>query len=113
MIKVFKNPLLWLALIVILGFLVRLYKIDNPIADWHSWRQADTAAVARNFDKFGFTPFLPSYDDLSSVQSGKENPRGYRLVEFPLYQTVGYFSFKLFSSFSLEIWLRLVNIFSS
>src|SRR3989338_4762106 len=106
-----RKNLKYLLIIAILlaSFGVRLYKIDNPIADWHSWRQADTAAVARNFDKFGFTPFLPSYDDLSSVQSGKENPRGYRLVEFPLYQTVGYFSFKLFSSFSLEICLRLVN----
>src|SRR3989338_9766527 len=95
--------------ILLIAFFARMYRVTGSIADWHSWRQADTAAVARNFDKFGFTPFLPSYDDLSSVQSGKENPRGYRLVEFPLYQTVGYFSFKLFSSFSLEICLRLVN----
>lgn len=103
--------LIFVLLLASLG--VRFYKIDNPVADWHSWRQADTAAVARNFDKFGFTPLLPRYDDLSDTQSGKENPQGYRLVEFPLYQTVGYFFFKLFGTFSLEVWLRLVNIIAS
>jgi len=36
---------LLLSIILILGFTVRLYKIGNPIADWHSWRQADTASV--------------------------------------------------------------------
>ena len=35
----------------------RLYRVTGPVADWHSWRQSDTAAVARNFTKFGFDPF--------------------------------------------------------
>ena len=36
-------------LILLVGLLLRLYRFDNPIADWHSWRQADTSAVSRNF----------------------------------------------------------------
>ncbi|MBI3384769.1 glycosyltransferase family 39 protein [Candidatus Gottesmanbacteria bacterium] len=109
--KKFGN--LVLILMVLVSFGVRLYKIDNPVADWHSWRQADTAAVARNFVKFGFTPLFPRYDDLSNVQSGRDNPQGLRLVEFPLYQIMGYAVYKIYPKFSLEIALRLVSIFFS
>ncbi len=110
-----KNKLAKLVLILILlgSFAVRLYKINNPVADWHSWRQADTAAVARNFVKFGFTPLYPRYDDLSNVQSGKDNPQGWRMVEFPLYQTIGFMLYHLYPKLSIEIHLRLVSIFFS
>ena len=74
-----------LALILAVALTVRLYKIDRPLADWHSWRQADTAAVARNFIKDGFNPFVPRYDDMSSQANGLDNPNRYRFVEFPLY----------------------------
>ena len=43
-----RNKILFV-IILLLGFGVRLYKITSPIADWHSWRQADTASVTRNF----------------------------------------------------------------
>lgn len=102
-----------LGLILVISLVVRFYKIDNPVADWHSWRQADTAAVARNFVKFGFTPFYPRYDDLSNVQSGKDNPKGLRMVEFPLYQTLGFLIYRLYSKFPIEVDLRLVSIFFS
>lgn len=102
-----------LVLILAGGFGVRLYKINNPVADWHSWRQADTAAVARNFIKFGFDPLHPLFDDLSNVASGLDNPRGFRMVEFPLYQSVSYFFYQLFPKFTIEVWLRLINIWMS
>ncbi|MCL5675833.1 MAG: glycosyltransferase family 39 protein [Patescibacteria group bacterium] len=102
-----------LAAILLLGFGARLYKINNPVADWHSWRQADTAAVARNFVKMGFTPLVPRFDDLSNVASGRDNPSGYRMVEFPLYQSLGFGLYKIYPGLSLEIWLRLVTIFFS
>ena len=57
-------PKYLLALIFLGGFVVRLYKINNPIADWHSWRQADTSAVTRNYVKYGinlFFPFRPKF----------------------------------------------------
>jgi len=72
-------------ILLIVGLLVRLYKINSPIADWHSWRQADTAAVARNFIASGYNALYPKFDDLSSLPSGKENPNGYRFVEFPIF----------------------------
>lgn len=77
-----------LLLVLILGFVVRLYKINRPIADWHSWRQADTAAVARNFIKEGYNPFIPRYDDMSSQANGLDNPKRYRFVEFPIYNSL-------------------------
>lgn len=80
-----KIEILVLSTIVVLAFLVRLYKVDRPVADWHSWRQADTAAVSRNFIKEGFNPFIPKYDDMSAQASGLDNPNRYRFVEFPVY----------------------------
>ena len=44
-----KYWLIILMVFLILGFAVRLYKLNNPVADWHSWRQADTSSVSRNF----------------------------------------------------------------
>lgn len=74
-----------LFLILILAFGLRLYKINNPVADWHSFRQADTASVTRNFVNEGINLMMPRYDDLSNIQSGKDNPQGWRMVEFPVY----------------------------
>lgn len=99
--------------IALLAFALRLYHITYPVADWHSWRQSDTAAVARNFLRFGIDPLHPRYDDLSNIQSGKDNPEGWRMVEFPLYQTIGAGLAKTFPQLSLEIWLRLLTIAAS
>ncbi|MCM8787982.1 MAG: glycosyltransferase family 39 protein, partial [Candidatus Omnitrophica bacterium] len=99
--------------ILITALLFRLYKFNIPLADLHSWRQADTAAVARNFVKDGFDLFHPRYDDLSNVQSGFENPQGYRMVEFPLYNALFAYLYKKFPLISLEQWGRLVSIFFS
>ena len=98
---------------LVIGVGLRTYKIQGPIADWHSWRQADTAAVARNFIKFGFDPLRPRYDDLSNIQSGKDNPMGWRMVEFPIYQSLALAGYKVFSRLSIEIWLRVISIAAS
>lgn len=99
-----------LIVIAIISVVLRVYKIDGPIADWHSWRQADTAAVARNYIRFGIDVLHPRYDDLSNIQSGKDNPEGYRMVEFPLYQAIAAWCFTTFGSVSIEIWLRIIAI---
>lgn len=80
-----RATIFFLVLIAVLTVVLRLYKIDIPLADFHSWRQADTAAVARNFASDGINLLRPRYDDLSNVQSGFENPQGYRMVEMPIY----------------------------
>lgn len=77
-----------LTVILLVGLLCRLYRVNAPLADYHSWRQADTAAVARNFARQGFNLLEPKYDDFSSVESGIENPTGLRFVEFPIYNAI-------------------------
>ena len=70
--------------ILLLAFLLRLYKINSPLLDWHSFRQADTASVTREYVKNGIDILRPRYHDLSNIQSGLDNPDGYRMVEFPI-----------------------------
>lgn len=76
----------WLLLgfLVFIGGVLRLYKIDTPLADWHSWRQADTASVTREYFKHNYSFLQPHYHDLSNIPNGLDNPEGYRMVEFPL-----------------------------
>lgn len=111
-IKVFANQYFWLLLIICLGFLVRFYKINAPIADWHSWRQADTAAVTRNFIKEGFNPLLPKYDDMTGISEHPiVNPARFRFVEFPLYNI---FVYPLYLLFGIDDkFHRLVSILFS
>ncbi len=78
----------WLPLILVclLAFSFRLYRVNNPPLDWHAHRQSDTASVTREYTKRGLTLqtiFTPTYHDLSSIQSGQDNPEGYRMVEWP------------------------------
>lgn len=86
-----------------LGFLVRLYKVDNPVADWHSHRQADTASVTFNFLINGIDFFIPKYHDLSNVQSGLDNPQGYRMVETPIYNVSSLFVHRTIEIFDKNI----------
>ncbi len=111
--KLLKWEIPLLILFVILGFAVRLYRFNGPIADWHSWRQADTSAVSRNFANNGFDILHPRFEDLSNVASGLDNPQGYRFVEFPIYNVLQAGFFKLFGVLTIEEWGRLVTIFSS
>lgn len=99
--------------IAILSVSLRLYKLTGPIADWHSWRQSDTAAVARNYLVNGIDPLHPRYDDLSNIQTGFDNPQGYRMVEFPLYQIVGAYIGTILPSVSIEVILRILTIIAS
>jgi len=104
---------LLLSIILVCGFVMRLYKIGSPVADWHSWRQADTASVTRTYITFGINLLLPRYQDISSVQTGIFNPNGYRMVEFPIYNAISALLAKTFPSLTLEVWSRLVTIFSA
>lgn len=99
--------------ILLLGFLVRTYKINSPIADWHSWRQVDTAAVARIYVEEGINLLYPKYYDISSIQTGQFNPQGLRFVEFPLYNLAHAVGYMAFPQINFEVWGRLISIISS
>ncbi len=102
-----------IGVVLILALALRLYKINTPLADFHSWRQADTASVARNFAEKDFNLLKPRYHDFSNIQSGLENPNGYRFVEFPIYNAIMAALYKYIPLTSLEIYGRLVTIFFS
>src|SRR3989344_8792296 len=102
-----------LILLFILGFLVRLYRFDNPVADWHAFRQGDTNAVSQVYVNNGINLLYPKFFDLSNVASGLDNPKGYRFVEFPIYNAVQAGLFETVGIFKLEEWGRLITIFAS
>lgn len=109
-----KYQYLILAAILVVGFSVRLYKIKNPIADWHSWRQADTAMVTRNFVKLGVDILHPRFDDFSDLSgNGLFNPQGYRFVEFPIFNLIHYLLFIIRPFGNLELWGRLTSVFAA
>lgn len=108
-----KKDLFILFFILFISLTLRLYKINTPLADLLSWRQADTAAVARNFVRHGFNLLMPTYDDFSNVQSGMENPQGLRFVEFPLYNAIFAAIYKIIPIIPIEIYGRLTSVFFS
>lgn len=105
----------WLILsfLILVALILRLYQIDKPIIDHHSWRQVDTAAVGRNFVKDGFDLLMPRYDDVSSLQTGITNTKGLRMVEFPLYNAMFAGVYKYFPVMSLEATARIISILFS
>lgn len=102
-----------LTIILIAAFAVRLYKITNPVADWHAWRQADTATVSQIYLDQGIDLLKPRYYDLSPTQTGVYNPTGLRFVEFPIFNLLNVIGFKSFPRFSLELWARLISVSAS
>ena len=112
--KYIFNSYVALLLILTLAFALRLYKIDNPIADWHSWRQADTAAVARNLYDEQFNPFKPRGDDMSTISEIKPqlNLERYRFVEFPIYPSLVAFAYFINGGIDDKL-ARLVSVFFS
>ena len=107
--QLLDHPWLVLTFILLLGLIFRLYKIDIPLADHHSWRQSDTAAVARNFVKEGFDFLHPRIDNMAPVSKEMVfNPRRYFLVEPPIFQTLVFGLYRLFGV--QEKLARLVSV---
>lgn len=104
-------PKIALFLILALAFVLRLYKLSAPLADHHSWRQADTAAVARNFVKEGWDFLRPKIDNMTPLHPGKPNSERLFLVEPPVYNSIVAGVYSL-TSVRVE-YARLVSIFFS
>jgi len=82
--KILTSHVVFLVVLIAISLVVRLYKLPTPLADWHSWRQADTVSVTREYVKHGYPFLLPHYQDLSDIPNGLNNIDGYRMVEFPI-----------------------------
>ncbi|MBP6993670.1 glycosyltransferase family 39 protein [Candidatus Woesebacteria bacterium] len=105
--------LIILGCILLIALAFRSYKLTSPLIEFHSWRQADTAAVARNYARDGINLLLPKYDDVSPLQTGVDNPNGYRMVEFPLYNAVVAVFYRLVPALNITIWGRLISLLES
>jgi hypothetical protein len=77
----YKRVTFWAAVLIALALGQKLYGFDRPLLGHHSWRQADTAAIARNFYQGGMNFLYPEVD------WGGPGPN-YCEVEFPLYSYV-------------------------
>ena len=84
-----------LGLPLLVGATLRLIQIQAPILGIHSWRQADTAAMARNFAEQGMNLLLPQID-WGGAGSGVVE------AEFPLYP---YAVALLYRLFGVQEWL--------
>ena|SRR5688572_13538457 len=73
-----KQPALVAGLVITLGSLGRIYRIDAPPFDYHWIRQYDTAAIARNFSEGAMNPLYPQVD-------WRGDSPGYVESEFPAY----------------------------
>jgi hypothetical protein len=56
--------------VIVLGLLGRAATIRSPLFDFHSWRQADTASIARNFVEERFNPLYPQVDHRGARPDG-------------------------------------------
>ncbi len=84
---------LWLPILI--GLTLRLVNINGPILGIHSWRQADTAAMARHFYLEKTPIWLPQID------WGGANT-GFVECEFPFYP---YLLAQLYKVFGLHEWI--------
>lgn len=86
-----KNLMTKYVLFLLLGltFVLRLYRINSPIIGMNSWRQADTAAISRNYHEHGYKFLYPQID------WGGDSP-GYVETEFPIYSFVVALLYKIF-----------------
>lgn len=97
-----QGPPLWLALLVALA--LRFVHVDGPILGVHSWRQADTAAIARNFHEHGYDFARPQVDWGGATSGVVES-------ELPVYP---YAVALLYAAFGPhEAWARSLSILFS
>lgn len=101
-------PLLFLSAIALI---LRLYNIDSPIIGVHSWRQADTAAMARNFYEMQLA--RPGLNNLwrflyPQVDWGGG---GYSETEFPIYPAIVSGIYRLTGDHT--VYARLVSVLFS
>ncbi len=91
-------------LILALAFALRVKHVDAPVIGVHAWRQADTAAIARNYHENGYRFLYPQID------WGEGGP-GYVESEFPIVSYAIALTYKAFGV--SESYGRMMSIFFS
>ena len=89
-----KNKYL-LIMLILLAVAIRLININAPIIGKQSWRQADTAAISRNFVEEEFNILYPRIDWRGTTS-------GYVETEFPIY---GFIVACFYKMFGIHEWI--------
>ncbi|KPQ37765.1 MAG: 4-amino-4-deoxy-L-arabinose transferase and related glycosyltransferases of PMT family [Phormidesmis priestleyi Ana] len=100
-----RFPLLFLTL---LALVPRVYHLDAPVIGVHSWRQADTAAIARNFYETMLAH--PGLSELWRFAYPQVDwgGGGYAETEFPLYPALVSLLYRLFGPH--EVYARGLSV---
>ena len=85
--NIFSNFSIWPILVI--GLSLRLVNINASVIGVHSWRQADTASIARNFISNNLIFWQPQVNWAGSTN-------GFVECEFPLYQYLVANLYKIF-----------------
>ncbi len=88
-----SNHLPWIAILI--GTFLRLININTPIVGIHSWRQADTAAMARHFALENTPIWLPQIDWAGAT-------KGFVESEFPIFP---YLLGNIYKLFGINEWI--------
>lgn len=91
-------------IIILIALTVRLVDITFPVAGWHSWRQADTAAIARNFYENGQSILYPQIDWAGGGTGFVES-------EFHIYPYTVSILYQIFGAD--DMWGRVLSIIAS
>jgi hypothetical protein len=79
-----KGRKVFLVSVIALAGALRMYRVSMPIADNHSWRQTDSAAVIRNLAVEKFDLLRPRWNNLVATNGrGLPNPERYFFEDFP------------------------------
>ncbi len=108
-IKKHRN-IIFLFIILVLGFYLRLYHVDYPVVGYHNWKEVHYLTEARNFARDGFFKygFFVPYHSISGLN---DDISGVHPDTFPMISVIVGFFFMIFGP-SLTV-ARLVGIFFS
>ena len=87
--------------ILFIGLILRVININAPVIGIHSWRQADTASIAKNFVYNNLIFWQPQVNWAGSTN-------GFVECEFPLYQYLVAILYKIFGV--NEIYARALSV---
>ncbi len=91
-------------IVLLVTLLTRIYHINFPVLGWHSWRQSDTASIAKNFYDNGFRILHPQINWAG-------NSSGYVESEFQIYPFLVSVLYKFFGAD--DMWGRLLSVLFS
>src|SRR4030095_4630333 len=91
-------------IILLITVVARIFHITYPVLGWHSWRQSDTASIAKNFYENGFNILYPQVNWAA-------NTTGYVESEFHIYPFIVSLIYTVFGV--NDIWVMIVSLIFS